>query len=114
MCLTFFSAFVASVPVVDSSTFSASVASSIKRHAHVDPRVQYMRTLAKYNIPVPEKLRKIAAPKIAASKLAEAKTDDDPLQTVSEDGDEYFIAPIGVGNPAQQLYLDFDTGSSDS
>lgn len=110
MWLTLFSALVASVPVSDGGTFSAPVASSLKRRGHVDPRVQYMRTLAKYNIPVPEKLKKIATRKMTKAALS----DDGGAQAVAEEDDMYFIAPVGIGSPPQVLYLDFDTGSSDS
>lgn len=112
MWLTLFSALVASVPVSGGGTFSAPVASSLKRRGHVDPRVQYMRTLAKYNIPVPEKLKKIATSKMAKSKAT--LSTNGGAQAVAEEDDMYFIAPVGIGSPPQVLYLDFDTGSSDS
>ncbi|KAK8036997.1 Endothiapepsin [Apiospora marii] len=112
MWLTLFSAFVASVPVSGGGTFSAPVASSLKRRGHVDPRVQYMRTLAKYNIPVPEKLKKIAMRKMTKTKATLSANGG--AQAVAEEDDLYFIAPVGIGSPPQVLYLDFDTGSSDS
>ncbi|CAJ2511774.1 Uu.00g073990.m01.CDS01 [Anthostomella pinea] len=76
---------------------------------------EHLRTLKKFNIPIPERLQQVVDEhnaKLAASN--KAATDGGGVPTVSNSGDLMWLSPVGVGTPPQQLYVDMDTGSSDS
>lgn len=48
-------------PVKTRAEFSAAVGSSYQRHGHLDARIEYLRTLRKFNIPVPDQLQKVVS-----------------------------------------------------
>lgn len=39
---------------------------------------------------------------------------DGSVPAIAKDGDLLWIAPVGVGTPPQELFIDMDTGSSDT
>ncbi|KAH8678139.1 aspartic peptidase domain-containing protein [Xylariales sp. PMI_506] len=105
---------VASSPVLprfigNNKVTSFSAADSIARGKLHGP-TEYYRTLVKYNLPIPDALKQSADRfqlKMAAKQVG-------GVPAISEHGDLDYDAPIGLGTPPQQLYLDFDTGSSDT
>ncbi|KAI1494430.1 secreted aspartic proteinase precursor [Biscogniauxia mediterranea] len=70
---------------------------------------EYLRTLKKFNLDIPERLQQIVdnhKAKIASNKATSG--------SVAHDGDLMWLTPAGIGTPAQTLNLDFDTGSTDT
>lgn len=115
------------------------------------PHWEYYRTLQKYNIEVPERLREIinlkfpnkltleegvylgvpVAPDVLKvwaelRQIKEASLPSDSclfsltillgstIPAISHGGDLLWLAPIQIGTPPQTLYLDLDTGSTDT
>lgn len=62
-------------PVKTRSEFSAGVGSSYQRHGHIDARVEYLRTLRKFNLPVPDQLQKVVS-RITAAQAKKAHRKD--------------------------------------
>ncbi|KAI1873704.1 uncharacterized protein JN550_002973 [Neoarthrinium moseri] len=77
-----------------------------RRHGPSEMR----RTFNKYNIPIHENLHN------AVNRYLEEVPADQTgsVPATSIEGDLEFVAPVGIGTPAQILSLDFDTGSADT
>ncbi|KAM0809411.1 putative Aspartic peptidase domain-containing protein [Seiridium cardinale] len=90
-------------------TASVSAADGIFKGRHHGP-IEYHRTLSKYNIPIPHDLQRAVDRYL--QKLPTDQTGGVPA--LSQNGDLEWIAPANIGTPAQQIYLDFDTGSADT
>lgn len=59
-------------PVKTRAEFSAAVGSSYQRHGHLDARIEYLRTLRKFNIPVPDQLQRVVS-RITAAQAKKAE-----------------------------------------
>ncbi|KAI0154284.1 aspartic peptidase domain-containing protein [Xylariaceae sp. FL1272] len=78
---------------------------------------ELLRTMKKYNLAIPDGLQDTVDEfhaKFASSKMVEDGGDSGTVQTISKEGDLLWITAVGVGSPSQQLYMDLDTGSTDT
>ncbi|KAI8630994.1 secreted aspartic proteinase precursor [Xylariaceae sp. FL1651] len=107
---------VAASPVVDKAdtgnTFSVPLAhnADIPRHGPTE----HLRTLKKYNLEIPQGLQEVVDKHHAKTNMLAATDDGGAVPAISLDGDLMWLAPVNIGTPRQQLYLDLDTGSSDT
>ncbi|ETS75953.1 hypothetical protein PFICI_12897 [Pestalotiopsis fici W106-1] len=69
----------------------------------------------KYGAPVPDAINKTVTEYRAAkqARLLAKRARSGSVTTTPVNDDEEYITPVSIGTPAQQLNLDFDTGSSD-
>lgn len=67
------------------------------------------RAYNKYHIPIPDSLKKAAE----STSNAHAKRATGTAVANSDQGDLEYLVQVSIGTPAQNLNLDFDTGSAD-
>ncbi|KAI1820552.1 aspartic peptidase domain-containing protein [Xylaria intraflava] len=77
---------------------------------------EILRTLKKYKLEIPDGLQEVVDKHRARMALLAAPSDvaTGSVPAKSKDGDLLWLAPVGVGTPPQKLYVDLDTGSTDS
>ncbi|KAI2631864.1 secreted aspartic proteinase precursor [Hypoxylon sp. NC1633] len=93
-------------------TFSLPVTHNADAQRHGP--TEYLKTLKKYKLNVPEGLQQVVdAHKATYNKVA-AGDIGGSAPADAHDGDLLWLTPVGIGSPPQQLYLDLDTGSSDT
>ena len=80
-------------------------------HVPVGP-LALAKAYNKYNVPMPDDLIK-AVERITGEVLAGRATGEVPANPAPQGYDLEYIAEVDIGTPAQKLYFDFDTGSSD-
>ncbi|KAI1083768.1 secreted aspartic proteinase precursor [Whalleya microplaca] len=73
---------------------------------------EYYKTLKKYKLEIPGPLQEIVAEYQSNNKAG--IDDGGAVPADSRDGDLLWLSPIRIGSPPQKLYLDPDTGSSDT
>ncbi|KAK6955798.1 hypothetical protein Daesc_003442 [Daldinia eschscholtzii] len=115
LCLSFFTTTVWTLNLVPKTGKTLSIPLShnadVPRHGPTD----YLRTLKKYNIDVPEGLQHVVdTHKAAISNKLVAGEPGSTAPAAAHDGDLLWLTPVSIGDPPQQLYLDLDTGSSDT
>ncbi|KAI0518261.1 aspartic peptidase domain-containing protein [Xylaria bambusicola] len=96
------------------NTFSVPLVHNADRPRHGPSEV--LRTLKKFNLEIPNGLQK-AVDKHHAKTAFLAAPKDGGTGTVSansKDGDLLWLAPVSIGTPPQELFVDLDTGSTDS
>lgn len=91
-------------------TFSVKAARN-PDHIPVGP-LALAKAYNKYNVPMPEDLIK-AVERITGEVLAGRATGEVAANPAPQGYDLEYIAEVDIGSPAQKLYFDFDTGSSD-
>ncbi|EWG44640.1 hypothetical protein FVEG_05650 [Fusarium verticillioides 7600] len=82
------------------------------RYKQPHAEIALIQAFNKYHKPLPEKLKKIAENEAALvnNKLGMKGT---ASATPPQYYDSQYVVPVKIGTPAQQTYLNFDTGSSD-
>ncbi|KAF5967878.1 hypothetical protein FCOIX_11678 [Fusarium coicis] len=82
------------------------------RYKQPRAEIALIQAFNKYHKPLPEKLKKVAENEAALvnSKLGMKGT---ASATPPQYYDSQYVVPVKIGTPAQQTYLNFDTGSSD-
>ncbi|KAI1425575.1 aspartic peptidase domain-containing protein [Xylaria sp. FL1777] len=96
------------------NTFSVPLVHDADRPVHGPSEI--LRTLKKYNLEIPDGLQEVVDKHHAKMALL-APPDEDGTGSVSaksKDGDLLWLAPISIGTPPQELFVDLDTGSTDS
>ncbi|KAI0843492.1 acid protease [Hypoxylon sp. FL0890] len=115
-CLSLFTTAISSpsFPLKSGKTFSLPVAHNADAPRHGP--TEYLKTLKKYKLDIPEGLQETVDAHKAAIKTNKAVGDDSggSAQAASRDGDLLWLTPVGIGSPPQPLYLDLDSGSSDT
>ncbi|KAI1418070.1 acid protease [Hypoxylon sp. FL1857] len=115
-CLSLFTAATSSVvfPRKSGKTFSLPVAHNVDVPRHGP--TEHLKTLKKYKLDIPEGLQETVDAHKAATKANKvvAGGDGGSADAASRDGDLLWLTPVGIGSPPQQLYLDLDSGSSDT
>lgn len=89
-------------------TFSVSQVSNVNFRAHGP--AQLAKTLLKYGASIPDGLARNMANRDGARLAARSSGS---VQAAPEQYDIQYLTPIQIGNPAQTLNVDFDSGSSD-
>ncbi|KAH9907949.1 secreted aspartic proteinase precursor [Xylariomycetidae sp. FL2044] len=93
------------------STLSIPITHNIKARRHGP--TEYLRTLTKYNLPIPDGLREAVDSHHLSNKVA-AGDEDGTVPTSSFQGDLMWLTNVGIGTPPQIIPLDLDTGSADT
>ncbi|KAI0432843.1 aspartic peptidase domain-containing protein [Xylaria sp. FL1042] len=96
------------------NTFSVPLIHNADKPVHGPSEI--LKTLRKYNLAIPHGLQEVVNKHHAKMALL-APPDDDGTGSVpakSKDGDLLWLAPVNVGTPPQELFVDLDTGSTDS
>ncbi|KAK7756419.1 hypothetical protein SLS62_001645 [Diatrype stigma] len=104
---------VTSFPVLDEingNDFSIPVTHNVNKTRN-GPLEMY-KAFRKFNIEIPDALQKVIHKQQQANKAAVDQ--DGSVPAIAKDGDLLWIAPVGVGTPPQELFIDMDTGSSDT
>ncbi|KAJ2988530.1 hypothetical protein NUW58_g3924 [Xylaria curta] len=115
--LTFLTNIIAS-PVVNTAhtgnKFSVPLVHNADRPRHGPSEI--LRTLKKHNLPIPSGLQEVVDKHHAKAALLAAPHHDGTgsVSAESKDGDLLWLAPVSVGTPPQELFVDLDTGSTDS
>ncbi|KAI0859334.1 aspartic peptidase domain-containing protein [Xylaria cubensis] len=97
------------------NTFSVPLVHDADRPRHGPSEV--LRTLKKFNLEIPDGLQEVVDKHHAKTALLATHKDGDGTGSVSaqsKDGDLLWLAPVSVGTPPQELFVDLDTGSTDS
>ncbi|OTA96265.1 hypothetical protein M434DRAFT_19724 [Hypoxylon sp. CO27-5] len=104
----------AAFPPKSAKTFSLPVAHNVDAPRHGPS--EYLKTLKKYKLDIPEGLQETVDAYKATAKANKAVAGDvgGAVQAASRDGDLLWLTPVAIGSPPQQLYLDLDSGSSDT
>ncbi|KAI1781197.1 secreted aspartic proteinase precursor [Hypoxylon cercidicola] len=109
-----------STTVISSPTFSPKAGKTLSLtlgHNADAPQhgpTEYLKTLKKYKLNVPEGLQQVVDAHKATYNKAVAGGVGGSTPADSHDGDLLWLTPIGIGSPPQLLNLDIDTGSSDT
>ncbi|RWA03877.1 hypothetical protein EKO27_g11225 [Xylaria grammica] len=111
---------VIALPVDDNANVNVGKTFSVPLVHNADiPRhgpSEILKTLKKYNLEIPYGLQDTVDRHHARMALL-APPDDGGTGTVSaksKDGDLLWLAPVSIGTPPQELFVDLDTGSTDS
>lgn len=92
-------------------TLSVPVSHNLSRRKNLKhPALAYAKALRKYNVELPSHVQAVVD---RFSLLTKRGDDQGSVAASSLDGDTEYVATISVGTPAQELPMDFDTGSSD-
>ncbi|KAI0392501.1 aspartic peptidase domain-containing protein [Xylariaceae sp. FL0594] len=103
-----------SVDITQGNTFSVPLSHNVNIARHGPSEL--LKTLKKYKQKIPEGLQEVVDKHHDRLSLL-AMTDDNGTGTVpadSREGDLLWLAPITIGTPPQKLFVDIDTGSTDS
>ncbi|KAI0910204.1 aspartic peptidase domain-containing protein [Ustulina deusta] len=96
------------------NTFSVPLVHNADRPVHGPSEI--LKTLKKYNLEIPDGLQQVVDKHHAKMALLAAPNDGGTgsVSAKSKDGDLLWLAPVSVGTPPQKLFVDLDTGSTDS
>ncbi|KAI0181301.1 secreted aspartic proteinase precursor [Hypoxylon sp. FL1284] len=113
-CVSLFTTAISS-PTLDSK--AGKTLSLPLRHSADVPRhgpTDYLKTLNKYKLNVPEGLQQVVDAHKATNNKTAAGGIGGSAPADSNGGDLLWLTPVGIGTPPQLLNLDIDTGSSDT
>ncbi|KAI0809401.1 aspartic peptidase domain-containing protein [Xylaria sp. FL0064] len=97
------------------NTFSVPLIHNADKPRHGPSEI--LKTLRKFNLKIPQDLQEVVNKHHAKMALLASPGDEDGTGSVSansKDGDLMWLAPVSVGTPPQELFVDLDTGSTDS
>lgn len=93
-------------------TVSVPVHHNPRRRTARHPALSYAKALRKYNATLPGHVQGVVD-RFALRHTRRAGSEQGSVEAASIDADTEYVATISVGTPAQDLPMDFDTGSSD-
>ncbi|KAJ8129353.1 hypothetical protein O1611_g4279 [Lasiodiplodia mahajangana] len=95
-------------------TFSVPLVHNVDKPRHGPSEI--LKTLKKYKLEIPDGLQEVVDKHHAKTALlvAHNRSDNGSVPAESKDGDLLWLAPVSIGTPPQKLFVDLDTGSTDS
>ncbi|KAF2965464.1 hypothetical protein GQX73_g8111 [Xylaria multiplex] len=98
----------------EGNTFSVPLVHNADRPRHGPSEI--LKTLKKYNLEIPDGLQAVVDKHHAKMALLAAPNEGGTgsVSAKSKDGDLLWLAPVSIGTPPQELFVDLDTGSTDS
>ncbi|GAP88973.1 putative peptidase A1 [Rosellinia necatrix] len=96
------------------NTFSVPLVHDADRPRHGPSEI--LKTLKKFNLEIPRGLQEVVEKHNAKANILAAPDHDGTgsVPAKSKDGDLLWLAPVSIGTPPQELFVDLDTGSTDS
>lgn len=73
----------------------------------------YAKALGRYGAPISEDLKAAVLEALNTTGLLRRQSQSTVTANPSGGYDSEYLSPVSIGNPAQSLNLDFDTGSAD-
>ncbi|KAI1151780.1 aspartic peptidase domain-containing protein [Nemania diffusa] len=105
-------------PVVNNlnagNTFSVPLVHDADKPRHGPSEI--LKTLKKYKLEIPNGLQEVVDKHHAKTALLAVPSNGSTgsVPANSKDGDLLWLAPVSIGTPPQELFVDLDTGSTDS